>query len=89
MSEEDREDTPAELGRSIMQTDEFAEELLLQVIAIEETIAARWPRSMMLRWRLSRDLRRSVARVQHGATFTERRMETIGTGWMVPPWRQQ
>lgn len=89
MTDEDREDTPAELGRSITQTDDFAEETMLQVLAIEEVFAARWPRSMALRWRLGRELRRSVAHVQHGTTFAEKRLETIGTGWMVPPWRQQ
>lgn len=89
MTAEDRDDTPAELSKSIMQTDDFAEELLLQVLAIEEVFAARWPRSIVLRWLLGRELRRSVARVQHGTTFAEKRLEAIGTGWMVPPWRQQ
>lgn len=84
-----REDSRAELGRSIMQTDEFAEELLLQVVAIEAVFAARWPRSVVLRWRLGRELRASIAHVQHGTTFAEKRLETIGTGWMVPPWRQR
>lgn len=78
-----------DVEQSIEQTDDFAEELLLQVLAIEEVFAARWPRSVVLRWRLGRELRRSVAHVQHGHTFAEKRLETIGSGWLVPPWRQQ
>jgi hypothetical protein len=83
------EDFEHEVSKSIEQTDDFAEETMIQVLAIEEVFAARWPRSMVLRWRLGRELRRSVAHVQHGTTFAEKRLETIGTGWLVPPWRQR
>ncbi len=68
------------IAESLMN-DQLAEEMLLQIIAIEEVIAARWPRSIGVRRRLARDLRASVAHVQ-GATFTERRIETLGSGWM-------
>jgi hypothetical protein len=83
------EDFEHEVSKSIEQTDDFAEETMIQVLAIEEVFAARWPRSVVLRWRLGRELRRSVAHVQHGTTFAEKRLETIGTGWLVPPWRQR
>ena len=60
--------------------DELAEELLLQIIDLEEVIAARWPRSDPP-GTLAKDLRASVPHVQ-GPTFTDRRIETLGTGWL-------
>lgn len=66
---------------SITQTDEFATELLLQVLAIEEVYAARWPRRILVRARLGRELRRSVAHID-GATFAEKRINTISSGWL-------
>jgi hypothetical protein len=50
------------------------------VAAIEEVIAAPWPRRILVRRRLRRDLRRSVAHVQ-GAGFAEKRFETAA-GWI-------
>lgn len=64
--------------------DEFAEITDHRVTALEEILAARWPRSILVRRRLARDIRASVAHVQ-GATFAERRTEAIGTGW-IEPW---
>ena len=66
---------------SITQTDAFASELLLQVVVLEEVIAARWPRRILVRRRLRRDLRASVAHVQ-GASWTDRRINSLSTGWM-------
>lgn len=63
-------------------TDEFVSELLEQVVALEELVAARWPASMFVRWRLARDLRRSVACIEQGRSFTERRLATLATGWI-------
>ncbi len=62
-------------------TDQLAEDLELQVVAIEEVIAARWPRRILVRWRLARDLRASVRHVQ-GRTWTDRRINALSTGWM-------
>lgn len=50
-----------------------------RVSAIEEIIAARWPRSMFLRRRLARALRESVAITAWAAPgFAERREEWVG-----------
>lgn len=76
-----------ELHRAVIadntMTDQLAGQLERRVIALEEIVAARWPRRIVVRRRLRRDLRRSVAHVQ-GATFTERRIEAIGSGWIRP-----
>lgn len=71
-----------EVMRDSLMTDQLAGELLRQVIALEEIVAARWPRSIGVRRRLARELRRSVARIE-GRTFAEKRVNTIGSGW--PP----
>jgi hypothetical protein len=63
--------------------DDFAEISELRITALEEILFARWPRSILVRRRLVRDLRASVAHVQ-GDTFTDRRGETISTGWVKP-----
>jgi hypothetical protein len=63
--------------------DDFAEISELRITALEEILYARWPRSILVRRRLVRDLRASVAHVQ-GETFTDRRSETITTGWVKP-----
>ena len=62
-------------------TDELAEELLIQVVMIEEVIAARWPRRIVVRARLRRDLRASVRHVE-GRSFADRRINALGTGWL-------
>lgn len=61
-------------------TDYLAADLELRVAQLEEVLYARWPRRILVRRRLRRDLRQSVAHVQ-GRTWTDRRAETIGTGW--------
>jgi hypothetical protein len=66
--------------RDSAETDRLAEDLELRVAAIEEVIAAPWPRRILVRRRLRRDLRRSVAHVQ-GAGFAEKRFETAA-GWI-------
>jgi len=74
--------------RDSIETDRQAEVTELRMTAIEEILAVRWPRSIGVRRRLARDLRASVAHVE-GATFTERRIEAIGSGWIRPLWRQR
>jgi hypothetical protein len=66
---------------SINETDKHVDELQRQVVALEEIAAVRWPRSIVVRARLRRDLRRSVEHIQ-GATFADRRVNTIGSGWL-------
>lgn len=63
--------------------DDFAEISELRITALEEILFTRWPRSILVRRRLVRDLRASVAHVQ-GETFTDRRAETVSTGWVKP-----
>jgi len=70
-----------DLRRDSAMTDELAGVLELRVTALEELLYTRWPRSIGVKRRLRRDLRRSVAHVQ-GGTFAERRLETVGTGWI-------
>jgi hypothetical protein len=70
--------------QELLMTDEFTSELLEQVVAIEEILAARWPRSAVLRARLRRDLRASV-RHADGRGFIVRRIEAISTGWISRP----
>ena len=62
-------------------TDQLAEELLLQIVMLEEILAARWPRRILVRARLRRDLRASVRHVE-GSTFADRRINALGTGWL-------
>jgi hypothetical protein len=59
-----------------------AEQLEYRIIRIEEVIAARWPRSLFLRWRLAREIRASVAQwnpayIPRG-DFAGRRFEAAG-----------
>lgn len=44
--------------------DEMAEIEAIRVTQLEEIIAARWPRSILVRYRLARDIRASVRHVQ-------------------------
>lgn len=74
-------DLRRDVRRDSAMTDQLAEVLELQVVALEEIVAARWPRSMVLRARLRRDLRASVAHAQ-GRTWTDRRINALSTGWL-------
>ena len=57
-------------------SDAAQSELEGRVIALEEIIAARWPRRMLLRWRLARQLRASArAHAYAGRSFQARRGE--------------
>ena len=68
--------------RESTMTDELAEELLLQIVALEEIVAARWPRSMILPGPgCGRILRASIRHVD-GRTFADRRINALGTGWL-------
>lgn len=54
-----------------------------RVAALEEVTAARWPRRLLLTWRLGRQLRASVApfRWEHG--FLWQRTEAVTTDWLA------
>ena len=78
------------IGADSRMTDALMEITELRVLAIEAVLAARWPRSVLLRWRLARDLRASVRGYgpDVGTDFATRRSQAVGDGW-VRPWRQQ
>lgn len=64
-----------------MRQDELLEE---RIEALEEIVATRWPRRILVRRRLARDLRDSVAGYAWaGSDFGDRRSQAIGDGW--PP----
>ena len=66
-------------------SDEQAEITELRVTALEEIVAARWPRSVLVRRRLAKDLRESVAGYGWaGDDFASRRIQAIGDGWIRP-----
>jgi hypothetical protein len=73
--------------RSARQESDFndrCEELLeARVSAIEEVIAARWPRRWLLAGRLRRSLRASVRHLGYAGPFADRRIETASL--MVHP----
>jgi hypothetical protein len=81
MSGEEFEQFRRDMSRDSAMTDQLAEELLLQIVALEEIVAARWPWRIIVRARLRRDLRASVRHVD-GRTFTDRRINALGTGWI-------
>jgi hypothetical protein len=65
-------------GFSIEMTDLGVDALEDRISAIEEIIAARWPRSTVLRRRLARKLRASDATFRWaGSTFAVRRAEAM------------
>jgi hypothetical protein len=58
--------------------DRAADALEDRVIAIEQIIAARWPRSLLLRRRLAHEIRASVARYPYTPyDFRERRIQAV------------
>ena len=62
-----------------MRMDQMLEE---RISALEEIEAARWPRRILVRRRLARDLRASVAGYGWtGGDWAERRAQAIGDGW--------
>lgn len=68
----------ADLNFSIEEDELALDALEDRVSAIEETIAARWPRSMVLRRRLGRQLRASAATFAWaGPDFATRRAEAM------------
>jgi hypothetical protein len=64
------------------RNDSLADFLELRVAAVEEVLAARWPRRWLLAARLGRSLRGSI-RHMPGGTFAERRIEAVTTDWLA------
>ncbi len=74
----------ADVRRELDYTDDALDGLLLQVVAIEEVAAARWPRRVWLWRRWRRDVLASVAHIQ-GSDFTGKRINTLSCGWQDRP----
>jgi hypothetical protein len=70
---------------AILMTDDITSELTYMVVALEEIIAAPWWRRWRVTARVRADLRASVAGIVHGGDFTERRVESIASGWVLRP----
>ncbi len=81
MNADDMEQWRLDINHGADLADENTDGIWLQVLALEEFVAARWPRRLLVRWRLARDLRRSVAHID-GDTWAERRVNTISSGWL-------
>jgi hypothetical protein len=62
--------------------DSLAEVTELRVLAIEEALAVRWPRRILVLARLGRELRRS-ARNMPGELFAERRTAAVTSQWLA------
>jgi hypothetical protein len=70
-----------DMYRESLDTDSLAEHLEYRVAALEEIVAARWPRRILVRARLGRQLRRSVRHFP-GKTFAERRTAAATAEWL-------
>ena len=85
MNREEFERLRHEIIAESVQTDKFAEISELRIAALEEIVFARWPRSILVRRRLRKDLRESVQHYRWvGPDFQSRRIQTIGDGWIRP-----
>jgi hypothetical protein len=76
-----------QMRRDSEWSDESLDELQFRLLALEEIICARWPRRILVRYRLARRIRASVREIG-GSDFTAKRLNSIGTGWRdrIPPW---
>jgi hypothetical protein len=61
---------------------EFREQ---RISAIEEVIAARWPRRWLLAARLRRQLRASVSGCESGRTWHQQRAQAMTAEWILGP----
>lgn len=57
-------------------------ELEKRVAALEEVLAARWPRRLVAAWRLGRSLRASVAPWRSEEKFVYQRAEATSNAWL-------
>ncbi len=85
MNRDEFERLRREMIAESVQVDQFAEISELRITALEEIVFARWPRSILVRRRLRRDLRQSVRHYGWaGPDFESRRIQAIGDGWIRP-----
>ena len=71
-----------EIDRDSVTTDQLVSHLESRVVALEEVMAARWPRRLLLRWRMGRELRSSVAGYDWVAGgFRGRRTQFVSDTW--------
>jgi hypothetical protein len=70
-----------DMHRESLDTDSLAEHLEDRVAAIEEVLATPWPRRILVRARLGRQLRRSVRHFP-GGSFGERRAAAASADWL-------
>lgn len=74
-----------ELYMDGLLTDLAADQIERRVVALEEIVAARWPRSLLVRRRLARALRASIAGYRWaGPDFSDQRTQAIGDEWGGP-----
>jgi hypothetical protein len=73
-----------EAGRCHTWTDELTSELQILIVALEEIAFASWWRRPAVRRRWRRDVAASIRHIQ-GGNFTDRRHNTIATGWITRP----
>ena len=65
-------------------TGEVLDDLMFRLVTLEEILAVRWPRSILVRRRLARAIRASVAEID-GTGFFWKRLNSIATGWHDRP----
>ena len=81
----DVEDLRRDLLAESRMNDELDEITEQRVAELELLIAARWPRSALLRRRLAKDLRKSVKEYGGAGDFVASRFEAVGDGWLGEP----
>lgn len=69
--------------RAMEQGDSLDWMLERRVAAIEEVLAARWPRRLLLAGRLGRALRASIAPYAEEGEFLRRRSQAVSVEWLL------
>lgn len=65
-----------------LTADSLMDMIELRVATLEQIAAARWPRRILVRARLGRQLRASIRHIP-GATFADRRTEAVTADWIA------
>lgn len=71
-----------DINREFLTVDSLAEHLEERVAALEEITATPWPRRILVRARLGRQLRRSVRNFP-GETWAWRRANAVSADWLA------
>jgi hypothetical protein len=69
-------------ARAMEAGDSLDWQLEQRVAAVEEVLAARWPRRLLLARRLGRDLRASIVPFTDEPGFLQRRAQATATSWL-------